>query len=279
MILFDGKYEAFSRKPALREFFGDWEHNHKKKPTIFSLVFREDEASMVYARLKQKDAEEVGVVYQLEIRSIEDPVEKVSPIIVRASAEKSIQGIIIQKPPKTLIPSQDWWDSLISKIARGKDVDGLRSDSLVVPATARGILEILRIASKELAIDLKSKTAFVFGKSEIVGAPVARELQKLGMHVRAIGSTEFELSLKALAEADIVITATGKSNLLDSKLLKEGVVVIDAGSPEAEVSISNDSNIAFLSPVPGGVGPMTRISLLENLRDLLQYPLTSQDGT
>jgi 5,10-methylene-tetrahydrofolate dehydrogenase/methenyl tetrahydrofolate cyclohydrolase len=267
MITFDGKEEAELRKEHVREKI-------KELPQlkIFALVFQEDQPSIIYTNLKKKDAESVGVGYEAVTLPIATPVTEIQRIIHEAVIREDIHGIIVQKPAKSLLPTVNWWQVILQPLIPEKDVDGLTPETTVLPATARAILTILDIARVRLQSELEEKTAVVVGRSDIVGAPVAHELEEQGLTVHLLGRKEFAEKPHLLKSADVVITATGQSNLVDASMLKKGVIVIDAGSPNPEVNLENLDQVAsFLSPVPGGVGPMTRVSLLENLVDLVQY--------
>ncbi len=269
MIIFDGKAVANEWKKRLKEKINKLPRLH-----IFSLVFQEDHPSMIYANLKKKDAELVRVEYEIVILPINTTLEKVKDLIVKAGADSAISAIIVQKPAKALEPNLTWWSEIVSTIPLKKDVDGLRQDRVVLPATARAVLSIFDIACEHLRFRPKGKIAVVLGRSEIVGKPVADELEKnYKMIVRRFGRKELATYPEILKQADLLVSATGQEGLVTDDMLKQDVIVIDAGSPKAEVNTTGLFEVAsFLSPVPGGVGPMTRVCLLENLIDLVQYP-------
>lgn len=267
MIIYDGKSAAAIRKAKLKELV-------KELPqlTIYSLVFQEDKASTIYASLKQKDAEEVGIRYVVESLPIATPIKEILTMLEKAAGNDSVTGIIVQKPMKSLEPSSEWWGKIVRVIPKRKDVDGLKSDEFVLPATARAILTILDDACAQLKETLENKSALVIGRSAIVGTPVAQELQRKNMHVLLFGRQELSKNPAMVGQADVLVCASGQHHLVNAKQLKSGVIVIDAGSPKPEVNGDGLDQVArFTTPVPGGVGPMTRISLLENLIDLVQY--------
>jgi len=266
-ILFDGKLCAAEHKATLKKTL-------VSLPTlkIYSLVFAEDSASVTYASLKKKDAEEVGIAYEIETLPIATPIQEVVAKLERAAGKNEVTGIIVQKPQKSLEPNEEWWGRIVRAIPKRKDVDGLRSDEYVLPATARAILTILDDACAKLHATLEKKSALVLGRSAIVGVPVAQELQRKGMHMLLFGRQELAKNPDVVKQADVVVCATGQPGLLHAEQLKPGVIVIDVGSPKPEVDPEGlDERAAFRTPVPGGVGPMTRVSLLENAVDLVQY--------
>lgn len=267
MYIFNGIEEANRRKAALTQMV-------KRMPqiTVFALVFREDIASIKYTKLKKKDAEEIGILYKDLVVPVSIPIEQLKEILIKENSDKNVSGIIIQKPTKNLMPSTSWWESLVSCISQKKDIDGLTKDSLVVPATARAVLEILRIALTVLDKQEKDLFVVVMGKSDIVGMPVYKELLGRVKEIHQFGSKDDQSHVThALKQAGVVISATGVQNLLQPDQLKQSVIVIDAGSPKPEVNPDGLELVAsFLSPVPGGVGPMTRVCLLENTLNLVQ---------
>lgn len=266
MIIFDGKAEAKKRKEALKKTINKIPQLH-----LFALVFQEDESSIIYTKLKKKDAEELGIQYTSELISIHTPIEKIISMIDKVGKDVEVQGIIIQKPTKQMMPSQKWWDTLVSHIPAKKDIDGLCKGSLVLPATAKAIIEILTLALDSAQKRLKDLNVVVLGRSDIVGKPVYETLKDKVKDIYLFGSTDaWEYILEKMGEADVVIAATGKANIVDVTMLKRDVIVIDAGSPKPEVNPEGIEGVAsFLSPVPGGVGPMTRICLLENAAHLI----------
>lgn len=267
MIIFNGNAQAARRKETLKEKL-------KKLPQLhlFALVFQEDEPSIMYTKLKKKDAEELGILYTYMVLPIATPLKNIGDVLSAASDDPSIHGIIVQKPMKRMMPSPEWWSAVVSTIPAEKDVDGLTEHTRVLPATARAILEVVRIAEKGTGRKLQEMNTIVLGRSQIVGLPVHRELQKTAKHAVMFGSTENPEDVdQALKAADLVVSATGWEHSVIATQLKKEVICIDAGSPKPEIDPAGlDYVAAFLSPVPGGVGPMTRVCLLENLVDLVQ---------
>ncbi len=183
-----------------------------------------------------------------------------------------------------------WWRKLTFEIDPARDVDCLTNVNLdrvyrgkwtLVPATVRAVLNIIDRAK----IFLKGKEAVVIGRSELVGKPLAHVLAQRGFHVKLCGSTGVAMvsegkqfsgthGLEELPEAvygaDLVISATGQFHLISGEMVKNGAVVIDVGEPFADVDFEQVCEKAsFITPVPGGVGPVTVVSLFENLLDTL----------
>ncbi|MBP7740956.1 bifunctional 5,10-methylenetetrahydrofolate dehydrogenase/5,10-methenyltetrahydrofolate cyclohydrolase [Candidatus Woesebacteria bacterium] len=232
--------------------------------------------------------------------------EKVFAKIKELNNDSNITGIIVQKPwRKTWIKSltisfndadksssfeeqkiayNNWWRSLTSQISEKKDVDGLHLNTIeqikagtwkknnkVLPATCRAVLTIMSRAG-ELE-NFSDEKIVIIGKSDLLGIPLFHELQRQGKNVELLDSNGLKVRLESgqkLLDAKVLVSATGIKNLITGDLLSNGVTVIDVGEPKPDVEISSVSNKAiFITPVPGGVGPMTVISLLENCADLV----------
>ena len=268
MIIFDGKAYARERMHILKAR-GIFE---TQKTKMWSLAFLEDSTGIKYAELKAKDADFLGIEYEQSTISLSESIEKIQEIVQKAGEDATIQGIIIQKPAKELI-SDKVWSQLVSIIPLKKDVDGLRLDSVLLPATARAIAMIVQEASRKCEIELGEKKAIVIGRSSIVGAPSAKALIGIGMKVENWGKKDLENKRDDLQLASLVVCATGQSGLLRAGDFRSGqqVILIDAGAPSPEIVPEGlEAVAAFLTPVPGGVGPVTRVCLLENLQDLVQ---------
>ncbi len=299
MIIFDGYFNSEQREAALAV-----EVAKLTERGIFievrAILFEEDSGSQLYTRLKKETAHRVGIEYEAVPFSMKSDVNLVLPVLEKFNLDTDITGIIIQKPSKskwmevtgkTAEEFQAWWTSLVSKIALEKDVDGLhpdtlaavkegtwREDGLVMPATAQACLDILKIArdlldTPETELTLESKY-IVIGKSDILGKPLFYELQNQGKQVEMIGSKELKARMETgqkLLDADVIVTATGRAGMVTGDLIKNGCVVIDVGEPKGDVDAATvKPKAAFMTPVPGGVGPMTIICLLENAVRLVQ---------
>lgn len=196
----------------------------------------------------------------------------------------------------------EWWKQLVSGIALEKDVDGLHPVTLsaieqnvwqeqgrVLPATCQAVIEILASYFGDVAdavVDaqnndfvralapLKNKKIIILGKSDLLGKPLYYYLHNVGCMPEMIGKKELLQKVQqgtGLQDADVIISATGNHNLVTGELVKEGVVVIDVGEPRPDVEFASvKDKAAFITPVPGGVGPMTVVCLLENALRLIK---------
>ncbi len=182
-----------------------------------------------------------------------------------------------------------WWSKLTFKIHEHKDVDGLHPKAIaevisrtwqenrkVLPATCQAVLSIFDQAFKKLSHEVgleKTQTIFngkyvILGKSDLLGIPLFYELKRQGRDVEILASKDLEQRMQSgqkLLDAKVIVSATGRKGLITGDMVSENVVVVDVGEPRPDVDFSSVSlKAAFITPVPGGVGPMTVISLLEN---------------
>jgi len=293
--IFDGQKEAYVREALLEQKI----RKHHLKPRLVSVVFREDDASQLYTRLKFEAAVRVGVEFDRIDHSLTDNADLIIDQIQHLCQRQDVDGVMIQKPSKRVFEVtlnrrgnvfDEWWRSLTSSIEPSKDTDCLNRYNLdlvyaghwrIVPATVKSILSILEIALKPRlgqicltkvskgAMPLKGFISTVIGRSDIVGKPLAAVLEQFGAKVALVGSGVDDLGALTIG-ADIVVTATGQENLIQEDLVKPGVILIDVGSPKSEVHFDSVSQEAgFITPVPNGVGPMTVVSLLENLVEMM----------
>ncbi|WP_281261187.1 bifunctional methylenetetrahydrofolate dehydrogenase/methenyltetrahydrofolate cyclohydrolase FolD [Desmospora activa] len=242
------------------------------RPGLAVVLVGEDSASQTYVRGKIKACNEVGVYSEL-IQLPEDTSEKaLLARIDQLNQDQSIHGILVQLP----LPAQISPDRVIAAIDPEKDVDGfhpiqagrlLTGLDAYLPCTPHGILRML----KRSGIALEGKHAVVVGRSNIVGKPVSLLLQRENATVTMCHSRTRELS-SYTRQADILVAAVGRYHMIGAEHVKEGAVVIDVGmnrSPEGKLAGDVDFEavrplVSHITPVPGGVGPMTIAMLLYN---------------
>lgn len=244
----------------------------KKKPTLAVILVGENPASQIYVRNKKKTAEKLGI-NSLSIEYPADISEKeLVAKIEELNNDKNVTAILVQLP----LPKHINKNKVIDAILPQKDVDGLTPYNLgklfsgekpyVYPCTPKGILLLL----DEYNIELDGKNIVVIGRSNLVGKPVAQMLLNRNATVTMCHSHTKNLS-EITKTADIVVSAVGK-NVIGEKMLKSNCVVIDVGifrdengKISGDVDFENVSKVtAYISPVPGGVGPMTIASLMLN---------------
>lgn len=247
--------------------------NLKIKPELRVILVGNNPASQIYVKNKEKYASEVGIKSET-IRLPEDITEeKLLKQIKKLNKDKHINGILVQLP----LPSHINEFSVINAIAPEKDVDGFTiynkgllsiGKPALTPCTPLGIIELL----KQYKVNIASKNAVVIGRSNIVGKPMAQLLLNEDATVTICHSKTKNLA-EMTANADILISAVGKPKFIGKKYVKKGATVIDVAMNRdtknnrwvGDVDFDNVSKVAkFITPVPGGVGPMTIAMLLKN---------------
>jgi len=244
-------------------------------PGLATIIVGNDAASSIYVKNKRKSAKEVGIEsFQYELP--ENIQEKdLLKLINELNLNSDVDGILVQLP----LPKHINSDLIIDSIDVNKDVDGFNvinagktfigRDS-IIPCTPLGCLLML----KSIKIELKGKNAVIIGRSNIVGKPMAQLLLNEDCAVTIVHSKTFNIQA-LVKEADIVVAAVGSANLVKGSWIKKGAVVIDVGINRLKVEDKNilagDINFnevkdiaSYITPVPGGVGPMTIACLLMN---------------
>jgi methylenetetrahydrofolate dehydrogenase (NADP+) / methenyltetrahydrofolate cyclohydrolase len=247
------------------------------KPGLTVVRVGDDPASAIYVRGKRKDSEEVGFRSEEHHLAATTTQAELMALVAKLNADPRVHGILVQLPlPKQLDERQ-----VIDAIAPHKDADGFHpfnvgSLSIGIPGTPRpctpaGVMRML----DEAKVDPKGKRAIVVGRSNIVGKPMAAMLLERHATVTIAHSRTQDLAGE-VARADIVVAAIGKAELVKGAWIKQGAVVIDVGMNRLEdgrlvgdVEYAEAAKRASaITPVPGGVGPMTRAMLLVNTIDL-----------
>jgi len=242
-----------------------------KSGSFEAFLVGSDPASILYLRKKAEMAEEVGVAFHLHTYTTKNNTAQVVAKIQELNADKSVSGIMVQLP----VPRGFDSDEIVNAILPSKDADGLTDSSIaggeVLPATAEGVIQIL----KHYKIAWKDKRVVLIGFTRLLNVPLSVYLAKTGARVAVL-----QKNTKTFAElksADIIITAAGEANLFSAKDIKTGAVIIDAGTNQLRGKLVGDADYnsvikkAFaVTPVPGGVGPMTVVSLFWNLAKLVE---------
>ena len=235
----------------------------ERLPKLVIVQINEDEASYAYIRGKLKDAAELGINAELIKLPLETTQEELLKKIDELNHDDSVDGFIVQMP----LPKQINEETVKLAISPEKDVDGFHPLSKLDPCTPRGIMNYLNSEK----IQIQGKNAVVIGRSNIVGKPMARLLLAANANVTVLHSkTSFEDMSRYIANADIIVIAIGKANFLDNRFnYKESAVIVDVGINRLEDGLHGDAirdlPVALQTPVPGGVGLLTRLALYENL--------------
>ena len=242
------------------------------EPHLTVILVGEDPASQVYTRNKVADSEQTGLKATLERYPADMPEADLLARIRQLNADAGVHGILVQLP----LPKHMDSHRVIETIAPEKDVDGFHvasAGALMVgqsgfrPCTPYGCMKML----ESIGYDLKGKHAVVIGRSNIVGKPMAMMLLAANATVTICHSGTRDLKAQTL-QADVVVAAVGKRNVLTADMVKPGAVVIDVGMNRddagklcGDVDFEGVRQVAgWITPVPGGVGPMTRAMLLVN---------------
>lgn len=280
MQLIDGKQTAKEIKLEIRSEVEKIKNKGGKIPHLAAVLIGHDGGSESYVAYKMKDCEEVG--FKSSLIRYEDDVTETELLkkIEELNHDDDLDGFIVQLP----IPDHISDQKVIEAIDPRKDVDGFHAVNVgrmviglpsFISATPFGIMELL----KRYKIEIKGRNCVVLGRSQIVGRPLSILLSQKGIDatVTVVHSRTKDID-KICSQADILIAAMGSPGFLTADMVKEGAVVIDVGTtrvPSTETKsgfrLKGDVRFdevapkcSFITPVPGGVGPMTRVSLLQN---------------
>lgn len=232
------------------------------RPKIVSILVGQDPASVLYSKIKKNKAWQVGVDFKLHEFPEDTSFQTLESEIEKLNNDRSVNGVMVQLPLPRQRYDDDLTDQVVWLIKPEKDVDGLTNKGPVPQATIRGVLSILDAER----IDINGKKVGVVGVTGMIGGPLAEILRQKGAQILGFDSKTVDLNKEA-ARADILISCVGKPNLIGSDAVKNGAVVIDVGG-----DVDFDSawpKASKITPPKGGVGPMTVISLMENVVDLL----------
>jgi methylenetetrahydrofolate dehydrogenase (NADP+) / methenyltetrahydrofolate cyclohydrolase len=268
----DGKAIAAKVRAEVADGVAAFVRSHGRPPGLDVILVGEDPASQVYVRNKEKAATEVKMRGRVHRLAATTSQAELLDRIQALNADDAVDGFLVQLP----IPAAISEEAVLGAISSAKDVDGLHPINVgrlslgrpcLAPATPRGCMRLLAEAN----VAVKGKRALVIGRSAIVGKPVAQLL--LAEHATVTIAHSRTADLPAVCrEADIVVAAVGKRELVRGDWIKPGAVVIDvgmnrndAGKLVGDVAFAEASERAsWITPVPGGVGPMTIACLLEN---------------
>ncbi|HFQ1889266.1 TPA: bifunctional methylenetetrahydrofolate dehydrogenase/methenyltetrahydrofolate cyclohydrolase FolD [Staphylococcus aureus] len=241
-------------------------------PKLSVILVGNDGASQSYVRSKKKAAEKIGMISEIVHLEETATEEEVLNELNRLNNDDSVSGILVQVP----LPKQVSEQKILEAINPEKDVDGFHpinigklyiDEQTFVPCTPLGIMEILKHAD----IDLEGKNAVVIGRSHIVGQPVSKLLLQKNASVTILHSRSKDMA-SYLKDADVIVSAVGKPGLVTKDVVKEGAVIIDVGNtPDKNGKLKGDVDYdavkeiaGAITPVPGGVGPLTITMVLNN---------------
>ncbi|MFA5917215.1 MAG: bifunctional 5,10-methylenetetrahydrofolate dehydrogenase/5,10-methenyltetrahydrofolate cyclohydrolase [Candidatus Gracilibacteria bacterium] len=268
-MIIDGKEIALKKYDEIKNKVG----NIKEKLTLLAILVGNNPSSLRYIKQKKKWAEYVGINFILDHLDENTSEQKLLEKINNYNNDKNITGILVQLP----LPNHIDTKKVINLINPNKDVDGFNEknqgkiligdDSGLVPCTPAGVMDILN----HLKIDLPGKIVTVIGKSNIVGKPLTMLLINNGVTVTSCNSKTKDLS-QFTKISDIVICAAGKPGILTLDMINDKTIVIDVGFTVIDEKIYGDAkfdeinnNGNLITPVPGGVGPLTVANLMNNI--------------
>lgn len=269
--IIDGKAIAASVKENVRERAIAYEKLRSRKPCLSVVLVGEDPASQVYVRNKITACEACNIESQSYTMPENTSTDELIQLIDKLSKSREVDGILVQLP----LPKGIDENAVLSRIPAKKDVDGfhaqnlgnlLLGDDCTVACTPLGCMELI----KSTGIDIDGKNAVVVGRSNIVGKPMGLLLLSENATVTVAHSHTKDLA-KITSTADILVVAIGKKEFIRGDMIKKGAVVIDVGINRSEGKLYGDVNFdeakevaGYITPVPGGVGPMTIAMLMQN---------------
>jgi len=273
----DGKALAAEVRAGVARGAGEFTSAHGRKPGLATVLVGDDPASLVYVGSKRKQTEEAGM------RSIHHGIDagvaqaELLELVDALAEDQEVDGILVQLP----LPSGLDQDEVIARIPAAKDVDGLTPESAgllaqgrpgLVPCTPQGVIELLRAAGTEL----EGADVAIVGRSILVGRPLAMLLVNASATVTMCHSRTRELPA-VTRRADVLVAAAGLPGLVGAEMVKPGATVIDVGTNRTEDGLVGDVEFeavrevaGAITPVPGGVGPMTIAMLLRNTLEAAQ---------
>ncbi len=280
-MIIDGKKEAEIIKNEIKKEISDLKKISGKTPSLTVILIGDFAPSLIYVKNKEKSAREVGINSEI-IRYPKNVGEKdILKKIEELNKNDEISGILVQLP----LPSQISKEKIINAINPSKDVDGFNPINVgnlssgydsIVPCTPLGCLLLI----KKIEPNLAGKHAVIIGRSNLNGKPMAQLLLKENCTVTIVHSKTNDLQNECL-KADILVAAVGVPNLIKKDWVKKNAIVIDVGINKVGKKIVGDvnfdalkDNVKAITPVPGGVGPMTIACLLKNTLTCFKARLT-----
>ena len=271
--ILDGKALAKQIRSELAEQVAEFVKEKSTTPTLAAVLVGSDPASEVYVRNKRRDCEKVGIESQLHELPKETTQEQLLELVGQLNKDDKVHGILVQLP----LPAQINTDAVLEAINPEKDVDAFHPQNVgrlvqnrpvFLPCTPHGVVELL----KRNDLPVAGKHVVVIGRSDIVGKPLSVMLAQKGTDATVTVCHSRTADLPAIArQADVLVVAIGRANFVTADMVREGAIVVDVGINRTDDGLVGDvdyegvSQVAsHITPVPGGVGPLTRVMLLVN---------------
>lgn len=235
---------------------------YKLSPGLAVILIGKNPSSLMYIKLKQRAAKKIGINFKKFALSSKTSQKRVLNLIEKLNKNKKIQGIIIQMPlAKHLNP-----ELIIKAISLKKDVDGFRPQSKFISPTHQGIIKLLKASKKSL----KNKKGLILSKNPVFTQPLEKLLKKQGIKTKILYPKK-QAPVKEIKKTDILIVALGKPKFIKPQMVKKNLIIIDVGYNRVKGQAIGDvdpkikQKTSYLSPVPGGLGPLTVAYLLRNV--------------
>jgi len=279
-VLLEGKIIAEGLKTAIKSEVDALKAKHGSTPKLVALQLGENASSAVYVKAQKKSAETVGIEYELKVVPDSISQAEAEVLIKNLNKDKDVTAIILQLPVPKGIDAK----KLVNLIAPEKDAEGMHPENLgkilsgqykIGPCTAMAVMELL----ESTKVNLYGKEAVIVGHSEIVGKPLALMLLNkfATTTVCHIGTGERGLLPDHVKNAEILVVAVGKAGIVKGDWVKEGAIVVDVGINKVGEKIVGDvefegasKKASYITPVPGGVGPITTTILMRNTVELFK---------
>lgn len=236
----------------------------KIRPGLATILVGNDAASRLYVSLKEKTAKKIGVNFKKYIFPAKVSQKEILSLINKLNQDKTVQGILVQMP----LPKHLSADRIIAEINPEKDIDGFLAKSKFEPPFILAIWEAL----KSTDVDLKNKKIVALVNSEVFGQKLKEFFKKRRIDIFVIARGEAAQQSREIRRADVLITACGRPNFIKGDMIKKSVILLDGGIAKKDGKIAGDidaesvkEKASWLSPVPGGIGPITIAMLLKNL--------------
>ena len=270
--LIDGKLVASKIREEIKDRVAEIKSKHSRIPGLAAILVGDDPASEIYVRNKRKACEDVGIYSEEHKLSGDIAQEDLLKLINRLNGDENINGILVQLP----LPEHIDDSTVLNSVSPEKDVDGFHPINAgllfegkprFIACTPHGIIKMLEFYD----IDIEGKNAVVLGRSNIVGKPASMLLLQKNATVTICHSRTRNLDA-VLKSADLIVAAIGRAHFVTRKMVKKGSIIIDVGINRlddgklvGDVDFENVKDISsYITPVPGGVGPMTITMLLWN---------------
>ena len=272
--ILDGRQLAQTLKDELRAEIAALKEQTGQVPHLVNVIIGDDAGSCAYANSQKRVAEQVGIDYELKTLSSDITQEEFDAVIKELNENDGVHGIMLHKP----VPKQIDYHTVANCVDMAKDLEGINvanigkmilGETNIIPCTPASVMEHL----KSTGVELKGKEAVVIGHSGIVGKPLTLLLleQLATVTVCHIGTSEAGRLEEHVKRADILVVAVGKAELIKGEWIKEGAIVVDVGINRVDGKIIGDvefesakAKASHITPVPGGVGPVTVVMLMRN---------------